>query len=421
MTQPHPSSQPLEPQITDLRERMEAAEEALRAIRSGEVDALVIETEQGPRVYTLQDSEQAYRVMVETMNEGAATLLADGTVLYGNRRLAEMLGVPLEQILGASFSSFVCPSERGQFADLLAQAVSGEARAELTLSAAGACTLPALLSLKAIPIEGQHPAACLIVTGLAEQRRSRAELEARVAERTAELAQKNRDLEDFASIISHDLQEPLRKVRAFGDLLVEEAAGHLDLTELDYIRRMQEASVRMASMIDGLLALSRVSTRAIQHQSVDLNQVVQGALAALEISLERSQGQVEIEALPIIEAEPLQMQQLFQNLLGNALKFHRPDRPPHVRVCSRAANNGESSIPRVQILVEDNGIGFEDAYAEKLFQPFKRLVSRQDYDGTGMGLAICKRIVERHGGQIGVHSIPGDGATFWVTLPVRQL
>ncbi len=407
--------------IETLRRRMEEAEEALRAIGSGEVDALVISTPEGEKVYTLQGSEHPYRIMVETMNEGAATLLEDGTVLYCNKRLAEMLGAPLEQIQGSCFFDFFHGDEKDGFTRLLGKAVKGEARAEMTLKVNGNPTLPVLLSMKSTPIQGSHPAACLVVADLTEQRRSREELEALVSERTTELAQRNRDLEDFASVISHDLQEPLRKVRRFGDLLTGNNLDNLSEEELDYIRRMQEAAVRMSSMIDGLLALSRISTRARPHSAVDLNQAVQEALSLLQTSLEKNKGTVEVDPLPAVEGERLQMQQLFQNLIGNALKFHRPGIPPHVRVSSRQAPGDSRCSTRVQILIEDNGIGFKPEEAALLFQPFRRLVNRNEFEGTGIGLAICRKIVERHGGQISAESAPGRGSTFIVSLPVKQV
>jgi PAS domain S-box-containing protein len=421
MHHPTSSSNLPEQEIEEMRQRLSEAEEALRAIRSGEVDGLVIETAQGDRIYTLQDSEHAYRVMVETMSEGAATLLEDSTILYCNSRLAEMLGKPLEQMLGACFSDFIEPEEKEKFSRLLAQAVKSEARAEMNLMAGGKGKSPALLSMRTTPIQDQNPAACLIVTGLEEQRRSREELEARVAERTAELAQRNRDLEDFASVISHDLQEPLRKVQKFGDLLARNPSEHFSQNELDYIRRMQEATVRMSQMIEGLLDLARISTHAKQHQKVDLNQVVQEVLAIFDTRLDRNGGKVEVGDLPVIEAEPLQMQRLFQNLIGNAIKFQRPEVAPQVRVYFQKMPGFDPRVPQVQIWVEDNGIGFEETQAENLFQPFKRLVNRQQYDGTGIGLAICKKIVQRHGGQISAKSTPGRGSTFIVVLPVKQL
>jgi light-regulated signal transduction histidine kinase (bacteriophytochrome) len=231
----------------------------------------------------------------------------------------------------------------------------------------------------------------------------------------ARLEQSNRDLQDFASIASHDLQEPLRKVKSFGDRLTAKFGASLGAEGKDYIERMQAAAQRMQSLIDGLLNYSRVATRARPHVSVDLNGIVREVLTDLETRTEETGGRVELGPLPTLEADPDQMRQLFQNLIGNALKFHGEDKPI-IHITGLPCSNG---VWRVQ--VKDNGIGFDGKHAEKIFAPFLRLHGRtSQYQGTGMGLAICKKIVERHGGTIAAASKPGEGATFTVTLPMKQ-
>ncbi|MFM8321368.1 MAG: sensor histidine kinase [Chloroflexota bacterium] len=255
------------------------------------------------------------------------------------------------------------------------------------------------------------------------------ELEQRVAQRTAELERSNRDLEDFAFIISHDLQEPLRKVQAFGGLLNELAYAKLDATEKDYLGRMLNATERMDVMLTDLLAFSRVNTHGGQHIPLALNQVLQQVLQDLELRIQRCGGVVEVADLPQIHGDPTQMGQLFQNLLANALKFHAPGTAPQVRVSSRRPPPadlapdgdlpGELAAPStVQILVEDNGIGFDMQYVERIFQPFQRLHGRSEYEGNGIGLAICRKIVERHRGTLTASSVPGQGSVFTITLPV---
>ncbi len=232
---------------------------------------------------------------------------------------------------------------------------------------------------------------------------------------TRQLEKSNRELQDFAYVASHDLQEPLRKVIAFGDRLATSLGDRLDENERDYLARMQKAATRMRLMIDDLLVLSRVTTRARPFTPVDLNQVLHDVTGDLEIRIEQSGGRVVCESLPTIQADAIQMHQLFQNLISNALKFRRPDVPPLVRISSRLAGKDA-----VEILVEDNGIGFDNKYLDRIFQPFQRLASRSEYEGSGMGLAICQKIVERHRGQITANSRPGEGATFVVTLPVSE-
>ncbi len=254
-------------------------------------------------------------------------------------------------------------------------------------------------------------------------RRSRNELEQRVQERTAELKgymakleQSNQALQDFASIASHDLQEPLRKVSSFGRRLKQKYADPLGPEGNDYIDRMLSATARMNSLLKALLEYARLTSRAEPFREVDLSEIVREVLLDLEVRIETTRGRVDVEALPVVEADPTQMRQLFQNLIGNALKFHKESESPLINV--RCAENGDGQY---RIVVEDNGIGFEEQYIERVFAPFHRLHGRSSpYEGTGMGLAICKKIVERHGGSITAESEPGKGSTFIVRLPYKK-
>ncbi len=265
---------------------------------------------------------------------------------------------------------------------------------------------------------------------LAEEamREARDKLEIRVEERTAELSRameqlenSNRELREFAFVASHDLQEPLRKIRTFGDLLSLKCGDSLSETGRDYVDRMQKASIRMKRLIDSLLTYSRVSTKETPFSPVDLNKAAKEALANLEIRIEETKASVELSDLPVIEADGFQMIQLFQNLIGNALKFYRKDDPPHIRIYAQPIDTrGSSNSRSYQICVEDKGIGFEEKYLDRIFAPFQRVHGRGVYEGVGMGLAICKRIVEQHNGRITGKSAVNRGSTFIVTLPERQ-
>jgi len=240
------------------------------------------------------------------------------------------------------------------------------------------------------------------------------------------LERSNKELQDFASVASHDLQEPLRKIQAFSDRLRSKCAGALDETGRDYLDRIQNAAGRMHTLINDLLTYARVATKAQPFVTTDLVSITREVVSDLEARIEQVKGRVEVGELPSVEADPLQVRQLMQNLIGNSLKYHRPDVPPVVSIYSHHLTEGpfktESapSGPYCQILVEDNGIGFEEIYAEKIFTIFQRLHGRTEYEGTGVGLAVCRKIVERHGGTITARSTPGKGSTFMVTLPVRQ-
>ncbi len=255
-----------------------------------------------------------------------------------------------------------------------------------------------------------------------ETRKARDELELRVAERTAELStvvkkleQSNQALQDFASIASHDLQEPLRKVGTFAGMLRQKYGESLGEQGNGCLDRVLNANGRMQSLLSGLLEYSRVTTRADAFTQTDLSEIVREVVSDLEVRIRNTGGEVRIGELPVVHADPTQMRQLFQNLIGNGLKFHREGVAPVVRVES-AMVGGE-----LHIVVEDNGIGFEEQYSDRIFAPFQRLHGRSSrFEGTGMGLAICRKIVERHGGAIGVTSTPGAGAKFSVRLPGAQ-
>jgi light-regulated signal transduction histidine kinase (bacteriophytochrome) len=241
-------------------------------------------------------------------------------------------------------------------------------------------------------------------------------MENTLQEYAVQLERSNKELEQFAFVASHDLQEPLRKVKVFSELLMEKTLDKLDGDERDYLSRMQHAVLRMQTMIRDLLAYSRVTTKGQPFNPVELNQVAEEVLYDLDIRISRSQAVVEVGDLPVIEADPMQMRQLFQNLISNALKFHQKDVLPRVRIYSRP---GEVS-GMIQLVFEDNGIGFDLEHLDRIFQPFERLHGMSRFEGTGMGLAICAKIVQRHHGKIDADSQPGEGATFFVSLPLHQ-
>lgn len=232
------------------------------------------------------------------------------------------------------------------------------------------------------------------------------------------LEKSNMELQSFAHIASHDLQEPLRKVMSFGDRLAAKYTDALGDQGCDYLNRMQTAAKRMQHLINGLLMFSRVTTKAQPFQPVDLSTVANEVLSDLEIRIQETQGKVEIEHLPTLNADPLQMRQLFQNLIGNALKFNKKNEPPLVKVSVNRNDTSEKAY--CQLKFEDNGIGFDEQYADRIFGVFQRLHGRNEYEGSGIGLSVCRKIVERHGGMITAKSSPGEGAKFIVTLPVNQ-
>jgi PAS domain S-box-containing protein len=242
-----------------------------------------------------------------------------------------------------------------------------------------------------------------------------------------QLERSNAELQSFASVASHDLQEPLRKIQAFGDRLKVRCGDQLGEQGRDYLARMQNAAHRMQILIQDLLKLSRITSRAQPFVPCDLSEIAHAVLSDLEVMVEQTNGRVEVGHLPIIDADPVQMRQLFQNLIANALKFHKPGQRPEVLISGRDFVLHENLIPgaaageRVcQIQVQDNGIGFDEKFAEQVFVVFQRLHSREEYEGTGIGLAVCRKITDRHGGSIVAKSAAGQGALFIITLPMKQ-
>ncbi|GEM_PF-3564818 len=226
-----------------------------------------------------------------------------------------------------------------------------------------------------------------------------------------ELEESNKELEQFAYVASHDLQEPLRKITSFAGLLMEKDREKLDEESQHYIERMSDSASRMKRLIEDLLEFSRVSRTKKPFESVSLDDVIRDVLSDLEVRIQESDSKVEVDPLPVIDGDPSQMRQLFQNLIGNALKYRKKEEPPHVTLRCLA---GEAFY---EISVEDNGIGFDEQHKDKIFEPFQRLHTREEYEGTGIGLSICKKIVERHGGAIAVHSEIGKGSIFTIKLP----
>jgi signal transduction histidine kinase len=241
----------------------------------------------------------------------------------------------------------------------------------------------------------------------------------RLSRYTVKLEQSNRELQDFAYVASHDLQEPLRKIQVFSGRVREENQERLDETSLDFLDRVVNAAQRMQHLIEALLEYSRIATKQQPFRPVDLGQVAREVAGDLDALVAQTRGRIEVGSMPVIEADAVQMRQVLQNLVANALKYHRPDTPPQVRVEGRCPDpDAESAV--CEITVSDNGIGFDERYLDKIFTPFQRLHGKKQYQGTGMGLAIVRRIVERHGGTVTARSTPGTGSAFVVTLPMAR-
>lgn len=364
----------------------------------------------------LRESEGQYRSIFENSSDGILVMIpSEGRILSANPAACRMLGRTEEQICREGKENLIDTTDP-RFREFMKEREhTGKTRKEIFLKKSDGTRLPCEASSAMFEGRDGTLRSILILRDISDRKRAEKKIKAYMTK----LEQSNQALQDFASIASHDMQEPLRKVMAFGSRLKNRYSSSLGEEGKDYLDRMLNATVRMQNLLQSLLEYSSVTTQAKPFREVNLNDVLQEVLSDLEIRIEQTGGRVEVSELPILQADLSQMQQLFQNLLCNALKFHKQGETPIVKVYGQSVPDAPGCY---EIRVEDNGIGFDEKYLGRIFSPFQRLHGRSsEYEGTGMGLAICKKIVERHGGSIQAKSEPGKGSTFLVTLPIERL
>ncbi len=369
-------------------------------------------------VRTCETSEERYRSLFEDAPVAYHEIDTNGVLTRINRAECELLGYKAAEILGRAVWELVDAEERAASQEAVRKKMNGEkplVSFERTYRTRDGRQVAVEIHESLIH---DTSGAVLGIRSCLLDISDRKKAEAALRRQAAELARSNGELEQFAYVASHDLQEPLRKIQAFGDRLKTKFSDGLPNEGKDYLERMQNAANRMQTLINDLLTLSRVATQTRPFVEVDLSETARLVLCDLESRLEQLGGSVEVGALPVITADRVQMSQLLQNLIGNGLKFHKPGVPPQVTVHSAKVRDPNGAAEDVcRITVEDNGIGFDEKYSDRIFQVFQRLHGRNEYEGTGIGLAICRKIVERHGGAIAAHSTPGTGSKFIVTLP----
>lgn len=381
----------------------------------------------------LKESEEKNRAIVDTAVDGIVTIDAQGIIQTFNPAAEHVFGYSEEEVKGCNVSMLMPDPFRsahdGYLDNFLSSGIAkiiGIGRDVVGLRKDGT-TFPMSLAVSQVHLDDQ-----VLFTGIVRDISERKDSEDRLAEFAKslhssnlnlervnlELERSNKELDDFAQVASHDLQEPLRKIQAFGDRLASKYQDELGENGQDYLARMQSAAGRMQVLIHDLLTYSRVTTKAKPFERVDLSAVAHEVLSDLEVRVRETGGGVEIGQLPVIDADPMQMRQLFQNLIGNALKYHRPGVAPKVTVRDETVASLANGFCR--ICVEDNGIGFDEEYNERIFEVFQRLHGRDEYEGTGVGLAVCRKIVDRHEGRISARSVSGKGAAFTVALPLHH-
>lgn len=450
-----------EQKINQLQIRLADAEETLRAIRSGEVDGLVVSTEGGDQIYTVEGANAPYRFLVEEMTEGALMLLEDGTIVYANTRFAELTGEPLESVTGSFVQKFFADLEK--ITSSIKRAHSGGIRDELQLKVKNGPQRTVQFSL--FPLHpGKTDGFAAIVTDLTRQkvaerelRNSAEQLETRVRNRTAELTRANEilvaemierkrveaqlrqaeallsqkalhleklvqertarltelvgELEAFSYSMVHDLRAPLRAMDGFARLLNEEFAQHVGERGTDYIQRILAAAKRLDDLIQDALNYSKIAGGHLRTEYVNSEALVREIIDTYP-NLRAHRENIAIRSpLPPVMANPALLTQCIANLLDNSVKFVLPGKTPKIEIWA------EIKPGRVRLNFQDNGIGIQPSAKDRIFQMFERLHGPQHYEGTGIGLAIVRKGVERMGGTTGVDSTVGEGSCFWIELP----
>lgn len=529
-----PQKDPADPQ-QELLARLEQAEATIRAIYSGEVDAVVVNSQTGPKVYTLEGADHPYRVMVEHMHEGTVTLDSTRAILYSNRQFASITGAEADSIAGSHFGRFLPPTSEAIFAELLdAAAVAGHSSGDLHLRNVLGEMIPARISLTVLDLDGMQ-ATSVLVSDLRGQRRNEAMLkeeqlarmildqageaivvidpkgaiirrslsaktlagrslllhhfdqmfplltdggaldarmilatvlqgnrirglqatmphrdgrrssllvsasplwsssrellgcvitltditdqkkaEDALARQADELLQANSDLRQFAHSASHDLREPVRQLAIFNELLQKKYRDQLDGPALELIGHNISAAHRIEELLKGLLEYTRAAgAPLVVSGECDANEVLRKTLEMFEEQIAETSARIERDPLPELPMHEVHLTQIFQNLIGNALKY-RSENPPVIHI------SAQPDPAEWKLSVSDNGIGILPEYREKIFGLFQRLHGGDKYQGHGLGLSICQKIVQRYGGRIWAEAGPGGGSNFVFTIPRAQ-
>jgi PAS domain S-box-containing protein len=418
--------------LTDELNRRKQAERTLSQqrqdlARSNDVLGMHVQA----RAQEMEKMQRRHELILNSAGEGICGVDVSGRVAFVNPVAARILGGTVERMVGRPVTELFPGLKSGEVSG--AEEVHDGRPSQIIVSRSDGSNFVVEYFRSALREGGHTIGEVLVFTDITERKKT----EEALAHRTVELTRSNAELEQFAFVASHDLQEPLRKIQAFGDRLKAKCETANLGEGREYLERMQNASARMRRLIDDLLTFSRVISRTEPFAPVDLQKVAREVLSDLEVRIEKTGATVHVHDLPTIEADPLHMRQLLQNLIGNALKFHEPGAKPVVEIAGRivagSANATETALlgrramldrtgdeQCCELTVRDNGIGFAEKYLDRIFAVFQRLHGRQEYEGTGIGLAVCRRIVDRHGGTITARSKPGEGATFIVMLPVEH-
>ncbi|WP_439880105.1 PAS domain S-box protein [Pontibacter sp. MBLB2868] len=373
----------------------------------------------------LRESENKINSIIQGAVDGIITINTRGIIEMVNPAAAKLFGYDEEELIGHSINMLMPEPDRSlhdsymhHYQETGEKRIIGIGR-EVTGMRKDGTIFPFYLSISEVNLIDRK-----VYTGFVHDITKQKLTEERLRRHTAELERSNRELQDFAYVSSHDLQEPLRKIQAFGDRLKTKEYEVLSEQGKDYVDRMLNAASRMQNLINDLLGFSRVTAKSKPFVRVNLDEILDEVISDLEVAIEQTNTKIIRSPLPVIEAEPTQMRQLFQNLLSNAIKFRKENESPIINIYAKSLQRTAhlTATPGdevAKIYVEDNGIGFDEKYLDRIFNIFQRLEG-QKYEGSGIGLAVSRKIAIRHGGDITAKSQPGIGTRFIVTLALKH-
>lgn len=452
-----------------LKQHMQKAKDTIELIKIGQVDALVLPDKNGLKIYTEKTADKTYRILIEKMHEGAVTINKDGIILYCNSSFADMVNQPLQKVIGSRFENFIENASKKLFKTLEKKGWDGYASEELSLVANVGKIIPALLSITSLKIDDKIILS-VIITDISVRHKIQGELiqttkqleqknielekanqelafqnkekEKRAAElsiankelaiqniekekRARELSIANKDLTTLTFVSSHDLQEPLRKIKNFASVLLEEETKKLSDDGKKYLQRIYESANGMQTLIEDLLVYARSKDTEGEFKKTKLSTIVEEVKQSFEELIREKKAIIEVHQLCETKIIWFQFRQLMYNLISNSLKFSKPGIAPHIIIKSEIKHGNKlknkklaRNIDYCHISFTDNGIGFDPQYNDRIFGVFQRLHSKEEYMGTGIGLAIVKRIVENHKGIITATGKLNKGARFDIYLPV---
>jgi len=404
-------------EIESLKEELYESNSIVNAIKQGDVDALVVSSNGVPELYSLETADYTYRLLIEKFGQGALSISRKGLILYCNEYFSKLVGIPSEKIIGNYLSEyFVSPT---QFVSIIEALRYGITTHEILLKSENEKKIfPAYIALT--DLEPAVEAIGIVITDLTEKKNHEEALikhQKELEEKINELNKTNRNLEEFIHVISHDLKEPLRKI-VMNTSRIDQS--YFKESDVKAINVMKLSALRLNSLVDDLVQYSS-HTAQEERTEIDLETVISEVLEDFEIVISDKNASIKTGKLPRIKASRVQMRQLFSNLISNAIKYSKTNISPVIEIYQE--ENLDAEIPNqnakfVKVQIKDNGIGMEESHLLKIFVIFQRLHARNEYSGNGIGLAICKKIMENHSGNITVESTLNEGTVFNLYFPI---